>query len=53
MNLFIILGIIIVTLIGCKAFEIYEDNSRVEKEVVQMLDFPDLTNNNQTSNIKQ
>lgn len=52
MNLYFIIAVISITILGCKTFEVYQDNNKIKKEVEQMIDFPDLTNNNQKNNLK-
>lgn len=52
MNLYFIIAVITLTFLGCKAFEVYEDNKVVKKEVEQMLDHPDLTSNLKKDNLK-
>ena len=52
MNLYFIIAVVVITVLGCKAFEVYEDNKIVKKEVEQMLDFKDLTSNLKKDNLK-
>jgi len=42
MNFYIILIVFVLTLLGCKAFERYDENRKVKQEVEEIFDTPKL-----------
>jgi hypothetical protein len=42
MNFYIILIVFVVTLLGCKTFERYDENRKIKQEVEEILNTPNL-----------